>query len=229
MKIALIGYGQMGQMIEKVALAKGYTIVAKTSSELWDEEGILQADICIEFTHPDSVLHHINKLAQLGKNIVIGTTGWHDKIDQVNDIIERNQVGAVYSPNFSIGVQLMFQLLDQASQLMSPFKQYDVAGIEYHHNKKKDMPSGTGLEMSRIVEQNMGRSLNFSCVRCGSIPGTHTVLFDSPFDTISITHEARTREGFAVGAVQAAEWLQGKRGLYSFSECIKDILKGAAS
>lgn len=226
MKIALIGYGQMGKMIEAIALEKGYSIVARTSSTQWDEGGILQADVCIEFTRPECAVKHVERLASLGKNIVIGTTGWDNQIEEVRKIVEQSNIGLVYSPNFSIGVQLMFHLLQSAGQIFGPFKQYDVAGIEYHHNKKKDQPSGTALEMGRIVSQHAGRDMApFTSVRCGAIPGTHTLMFDSPFDTISITHEARTREGFALGAIQAAEWLNGKKGFYSFSTCIQDILE----
>lgn len=230
MKIALIGYGKMGKMIERAALDRGHTIVARMNSNPWDLEALQKADICIEFTHPESVIENIRKLAELKKNIVIGTTGWHDKAQLVRSIIEKQQVGALYSANFSIGVNLLLEILSHASKVINPFKEYDVAGIEVHHNKKKDSPSGTSLEIAKTVEKQMERvdKVHFSSVRCGSVPGIHTVLFDSPCDTITIAHEARNRDGFAEGAVQAAEWLKGKKGLYTFADCMQEIIEKRA-
>lgn len=227
MKIALIGYGKMGQMVEKAALSRGHSIVARMNSDQWDLDALQQADLCMEFTHPESVLNNIRRVAELKKELIIGTTGWHDKIEQVQSIVRENQMGALYSPNFSIGVNLLLEILTHASKIMNGFEEYDVAGIECHHNKKKDSPSGTALEIARTIEEQIERidQVPFSALRCGSIPGTHTVLFDSPYDTISITHEARSREGFARGAVQAAEWLRGKKGLYTFADCMQEIIQ----
>lgn len=227
MKIAIIGYGKMGQMIERAALSRGHTIVARISSSEWELQDLSKADLCIEFTRPDSVLENIQKIAKLKKSIVIGTTGWYDQIEQVRSIVNEKQIGALYSPNFSIGIHLFLHMIEQTSKLMNSFIEYDVAGIEYHHKGKKDSPSGTALEISKKIEVNMNRieKVPFSSVRCGSIPGTHTVIFDSPCDTISISHEARNREGFATGAVQAAEWLKGKQGLFTFSDYIMSIMQ----
>lgn len=227
MKIALIGYGQMGQMIEKAALVRGHSIVARINSHTWDEDALQMADICLEFTRPECVLENITKIAKAKKDVIIGTTGWDDKRELVRHIIEENKIGALYSPNFSIGVHLLLAILAHASQLIDAFDEYDVAGIEFHHNRKKDSPSGTGLEIAKTIEENMDRvkNLPFSSVRVGSIPGTHTVLFDSPCDTISITHEARNREGFAKGAVMGAEWLKGKSGFYTFNDCMQEIIQ----
>jgi 4-hydroxy-tetrahydrodipicolinate reductase len=231
MKIALIGYGKMGQMIEKTALGRGHSIVARITSNQWDMEALLNADICLEFTHPDCVLENIRKIAELKKEVIIGTTGWHDEMELVRSIVEEHQIGALYSPNFSIGVNLLLEILAHASKVMNAFEEYDVAGIDFHHNRKKDSPSGTSLEIARTIEENMERinKVPFSSIRCGSIPGTHTVLFDSLCDTISITHEARNREGFAQGAVQAAEWLRGRKGLYTFAECMQEIIQRRSS
>lgn len=231
MKIALIGYGKMGQMIEKAALGRGHSIVARITSNQWDREALLNADICLEFTHPECVLENITRIAELKKEIVIGTTGWHDEMELVRSIVEEHQIGALYSPNFSIGVNLLFEILAHASKVMNAFEEYDVAGIDFHHSRKKDIPSGTSLEIARTIEENMARinKVPFSSIRCGSIPGTHTVLFDSLCDTISITHEARNREGFAQGAVQAAEWLRGRKGLYAFAECMQEIIQRRSS
>lgn len=230
MKIALIGYGKMGRMIKKVSESRGHSIVACITSGQWDVEGILKADVCMEFTSPESVLDNIRRLAKLKKPIVIGTTGWNDNIECVRSLVEENQTAAVYSSNFSVGVNLMFEILEQASKIMNNYVQYDVAGIDYHHREKKDSPSGTAMEMARVVEENMERidRMPLSSIRCGSIPGIHTVLFDSLCDTISITHEARNREGFAQGAVQAAEWVLERKGLYTFSDCLRTLIQKVA-
>lgn len=226
MKIALIGYGKMGRMVEKSAQARGHEIVARINSGRWDAQAVKQADVCIEFTHPEAVVENIKKAAQLKKEIIIGTTGWYDQLATVESMVKEAQIGVLYSPNFSIGINLLLSMVEHAAQLLAKFNEYDAAGIEAHHQQKKDSPSGTALLIAKKVEENMPRieRLPFSSVRCGSIPGTHTVLFDSPCDTISITHTARNREGFADGAVQAAEWLKGRQGLYTFEECMQSIM-----
>lgn len=226
MKIALIGYGKMGRMVEKSAQERGHEIVARINSGVWDMQAVQQADVCIEFTHPEAALENIKKLAHLKKEIIIGTTGWYDQLATVEALVKEAKIGALYSPNFSIGVNLLLNIVEHASKLLDGFNEYDVAGIEAHHQQKKDSPSGTALQIAKKVEDNMQRidRMPFSSVRCGSIPGEHTVFFDSPCDTISITHTARNREGFAKGAVQAAEWLKGKQGLYTFDECVLSII-----
>lgn len=223
MKIALIGYGKMGRLIEQLALGMGHEIVGRFTSAPWDMPALQQADVCIEFTEPKSVLHNIKKLIECGKSIVVGTTGWHHQIDEVQKLLNGSQSGLLYSSNFSLGMNLFYEVLNQASKLFNLFPEYDVAGIEYHHKQKKDSPSGSAVNLSCLIEQNMPsvEPLSFSSVRCGTISGIHSILFDSPFDTITFTHEAKSREGFARGAIQAAEWLQGKRGLYTFDDCIK--------
>jgi len=227
MKIGLIGYGKMGRMVEQAALCRGHTVVARTSTTEWDIEALQKADICMEFTHPGCVIDNVRRLAELKKQIIIGTTGWHDKVDTVRSLVEENNIGAVYASNFSTGMQLMLNVLDYASQVINSFEEYDVAGIEHHHNQKKDAPSGAAMDITRVIEGNIERldKLPFASVRCGSIPGTHTILFDSPHDTLSITHQARNREGFAEGAVRAAEWLQGRKGLYTYADCMKEIIQ----
>lgn len=231
MKIALIGYGKMGQMIEKSALERGHAIVARIHSKAWDLAAVQQADVCIEFTHPAAAIENIKKLAGLKKDIVIGTTGWYDQLDLVKSIVETAQIGALYSPNYSIGVNLMLNMVDHAAKLMNAFEEYDVAGIEAHHKQKIDSPSGTAMLLAKTVEANMERigSMPISSIRCGSIPGTHQILFDAPCDMISITHTARSREGFASGALHAAEWLRGRKGLYTFAQCMQSIIEGRLS
>lgn len=225
MNIALIGYGKMGQMIEKAALSRGHAIVARITSAQWDLEALEHADLCMDFTHAGCVLENVRRVAEMKKELVIGTTGWDDQLELVRSIVKENHIGVLHSPNFSIGINLLLDILNHASKVINAFEEYDVAGIDYHHNEKKDRPSGTALKIAQTIEANMEREVPFTSVRCGSIPGIHTVLFDSPHDTISITHEARSREGFANGAVQAAEWLHGKKGLYTFADCLHGQVK----
>lgn len=226
MKIALVGYGKMGQIIEKLALSRGHSIVARLTSSNWDHTSLLDADTCMEFSHPQCVLENIYKIAKAKKQVIIGTTGWDDSMEQVRSIIEKNQIGALYSPNFSIGANALLKILEHAAVIMNAFKEYEVAGVDYHHKEKRDSPSGTAKVIAKVLEKSMSRinKVPFTSIRCGSIPGTHTILFDSPYDTISVTHEARNRNGFAQGAVLAAEWLQGKKGLYTFDRCIEEII-----
>lgn len=228
MKIALIGYGKMGQMIDKMALAAGHSVVARITSQSWDPAAIKSADVCIEFTSPESAIENIKRIAELKKNVIIGTTGWYDKLDVVQSIVKDSKIGLLYGSNFSVGIYLFMKMLNHASELMNAFEEYDIAEIEYHHNQKKDTPSGTAREIASMIEMNIDRidKLPLTSVRCGSIPGTHTILFDSPCDTISITHEARNREGFAKGTLLAAQWISGKTGLYTFDECMKEQVFG---
>ncbi len=228
MKIALIGYGKMGQMIEQCALKRGHQIIARISTPHWKEEEILSADVCLEFTRPDSVLENIRRIARLKKPLVIGTTGWDEHLETVASIMQSENCGAVYSSNFSLGMNLFKEIIDFTSRLFNRFQHYDVAGIEYHHRQKKDSPSGSAKALSQIIEHNMGHvdRVPFSSIRCGSIPGIHSIMLDSPFDSLTLTHEAKNREGFADGAVQAAEWVKDKKGLYTYSQCIQELIRG---
>lgn len=226
MKIGLIGYGKMGKMIEKEALLHHYEIVCVCDSIHWNFYDLAKADVCIEFTRPDAVLNNITKIAELKKNVVVGTTGWETDFKKIHQIVNQSKIGFLHSSNFSIGIHILLQLLEKASKIMNHFPQYDVAGVEYHHNQKKDSPSGTALEISSVIQDNMQRvdSLPFSSIRCGNIPGKHSVLFDSPTDSLLIQHEARNREGFAAGALLAANWMKDKTGIFSFKECMDELI-----
>jgi 4-hydroxy-tetrahydrodipicolinate reductase len=240
MKIALIGYGKMGKLIEEIALQREHKIVAKIhpSGALTsiDENSVKQADVCIDFSHPSYALDNIRTLAALNKNVVMGTTGWYEEIETVKKIVKEQDIGFLFSPNFSIGVLLFKKIVESAAILMNDFDEYDVAGFEMHHNQKVDSPSGTAKSLVYSLLNHIERKtmpvydivnrpiapheLHFPSLRCGSIPGTHTITFDSPADSITITHQARTRTGFATGAVVAAEWLADKKGFYSFDHII---------
>lgn len=207
LNLALIGYGKMGRMVETAALQRHHKLVSED-----------EADVCIDFTHPDSAVENIKRLSGKKKNIIMGTTGWYDRLPEVQKIIEENQTSLLYSANFSLGVNLFLQIVEEAAKKFLAHSHYSVGGIEMHHSEKKDAPSGTALS----IEKKVGKPVNFTSVRCGSIPGTHTLFFDSPVDVITLTHEARSREGFALGAVQAAEWLHGKKsGLYTMEDLFK--------
>lgn len=221
MKIALLGYGKMGRLIEQEAEKKGYAITAKGSRTLNAEE-IKGADIAIDFSHAACLLEHVELAGKLGKNLVIGTTGWEKSHHEVLCLLEKYKIGALYSPNFSLGVTLFNKIVEDACKLMQPLSQYDVAGLEMHHNAKQDAPSGTAKKLGEIIREHLGLTepLSFSSVRCGDIPGTHTVVFDSAVDTITLTHQARNREGFALGALTAAKWVLGKKGFYTLDDML---------
>jgi 4-hydroxy-tetrahydrodipicolinate reductase len=242
MKIALLGYGKMGRMIEEIALHKGHTILAKFgASQKITEQPIQSADVCIDFSHPSCVIDHIKLVSSLGKNLVVGTTGWLEQLEQVKGIVKDSKIGFLYAPNFSLGVHLFLKVVAEAALLIDRFEDYDIAVIESHHNKKADTPSGTAKAISDLLLKNIKRKttlvndqlqgqiapheLHVASIRYGSVPGTHSVMFDSPADTITLTHQARSREGFARGAVAAAEWLQGKHGFYT----IEDLISGGIS
>lgn len=227
-------------MIEQAALNKGYVIAAKIGPNCFDkiisEKSIVDADVCIDFTHPESALENIKKSATLGKNIVVGTTGWYDGLDEARKIVMENGVGLLYSPNFSLGVALFLEIISEAAALIAPFQTYDVGGFEIHHSQKADSPSGTARAiadrlLSKIpskkkaqftLREGLGKQdeLHFASARFGYNPGTHSVIFDSPADTITLTHAARNREGFAEGALKAAEWLQNKKGFYTLDNML---------
>jgi 4-hydroxy-tetrahydrodipicolinate reductase len=228
MKIALLGYGKMGRMVEEAALKRGHIISAKSIAEITPD-----ADICIDFSHPDAVMNNVKCAASIKKNIVIGTTGWDHIFQQVVDAVQQHQIGMLHSPNFSIGVYLFHLIVEQAAALVNQNDLYDVSGLEVHHSQKQDSPSGTALSLAKLLMSRIQRKtslitqlngpiqpheLHFPSVRCGYHPGTHTITFDSPADTITLSHSARNREGFALGAVMAAEWVQGKKGIYTFKD-----------
>ena len=218
----------MGRMVETAATSLGHEVVGCISSTNWDNTVILNADICIEFTSPHAAIDNISRAANLKKPIVVGTTGWYENLYLVEEIAKKHNIGILYAPNFSLGVHLLLNILSNAAALMNSFPEYDAAGFECHHNRKKDAPSGTAMAIASTMQSQMPRinPFPFSSLRCGSTPGTHTVVFDSPHDTITITHSARTQEGFAIGAVKAAEWLLGKKGLYTLENYMEEVIYG---
>ncbi len=249
MNIAIIGYGKMGHKIEEIAKEKGVAVKSiidpvnegATYKEI-DEESLKDVDVAIDFTHPDSAVENIKKVSALGKNIVVGTTGWYDQMSKVKRIIEKAGTGAIWSGNFSLGVNIFFRIVENAAKIMDKFEDYDAYVSEFHHNQKADSPSGTAVMIGNILTGTIKRKkkivtaelkrriepdeLHISSTRGGSIPGTHLVGFDSMADTIELKHVARGREGFALGAVLAAEFIKGKKGFFDIDSMMKNIIGG---
>ena len=238
MKIALIGYGKMGQEIEQViADSKAHEIVSvsfRKDSDSLDLNGIKKADVAIDFTSPEIVMDNIRQVSDLGVNMVVGTTGWYDQLSEVKKMVEEGDIGLIYGQNFSIGANAFFKIVDYASSLFAKYEQYDVYGQEVHHKGKKDSPSGTAKKLAEIIIKNSPNKtslqtdrldrqisdseLHFSSVRGGNNPGYHEITFDSMADEISLSHKARGRRGFAEGAIVASEFIKNKKGFYDFSD-----------
>ena len=249
MRIAITGYGKMGQITEQLAIEKGLEVVSTIDpgvpsakfKEL-DKENLRGADVAIDFTVPAIVLENIDNYIKYGINAVIGTTGWYEYLQEVKEKVEKSQIGLIWSGNFSIGVNLFFRIIKQSAGLMSKFSIYDVMGYEIHHNRKIDSPSGTMNMIGNILLENLknkkkivteklsrkisGEEIHLASVRGGSIPGTHVVAFDSEVDTIELKHTARSRKGLAVGAIKAAEWINGKKGFYNIEDMMNEIIGG---
>lgn len=231
MKIALIGYGKMGKMVHQLAEKAGDTVVTIVDSKNLlsspsIQRTICEADVCIDFTTPDTVLENIRILSSLKKDIVVGTTGWDDKLQEVKQLVNDAQIGLLYSPNFSIGIALFLNIIEKTAVLMAPFQQYELAGLEIHHSKKMDKPSGTAKAIeNRLHKINPQTAVNFTSIRVGEVPGTHSIIYDSPVDTITLTHAARTREGFAGGALSAAKWIKGRKGVFTLDDLVDNLLK----
>lgn len=241
MKIALIGYGKMGQEIANViADSNSHSIVSisyKNSTADLDKEGIKKADVAIDFTSPEIVVKTIKEVAALRTNLVIGTTGWYDKLNEVKAVAKDSGIGLIYGQNFSIGANMFFQIVSFASELAARFGTYDIYGFEIHHKGKKDSPSGTARKLTEVIRkanpakkteqfdrvnrQIHGEELHFASIRGGFNPGYHEVVLDSMADEIRLVHAARGRRGFAEGAVLAAEFIKGKKGFYSVEDMFK--------
>ncbi len=224
MKLALLGYGKMGHMIEQAATREGLEIICVIDPVAGSRGKLTDADVCVDFSEPDAVIPNIKTAAASRVSMVVGTTGWYNRLDEARQIVEAGEIGFVYGSNFSVGVNLMFKLAAHASEMFNHFDLHDPFIEEAHHKFKKDAPSGTALSLKRIVEQEYGREVPTSSTRAGHFPGKHTLGFDSEADTLEITHTARTRAGFADGAVIAARWIAGRKGFYEFSEIIDEQL-----
>lgn len=247
MRLSIIGYGKMGQLIEQCATQRNLEVVStidpfhpQATHKEFNESSMKDVDVCICFSQPDAAIKNIEDACQWKKHVVIGTTGWTDEMPRIKELVNQSNIGLVYSSNFSIGVNIFFKIIEQASQILNKFDVYDILGYEAHHNRKLDSPSGTAITIGNILLDNIDRKkslvdekldrkiepdeLHFASMRGGSIPGTHSVLFDSEFDTIELKHTARNRLGFATGAVIAAEWVADKKGLFTEQDMMNQLL-----
>jgi 4-hydroxy-tetrahydrodipicolinate reductase len=220
MKLAIIGYGKMGRLIEQLAPEYGCTIHARI--DIGDDfQQAVGADAAVEFTVPDAVAANVEALASIGIPVVVGTTGWLAQMDRVRAVVEHHGTALVWSPNFSIGVNVFSRLVREAARLMASEPQYGAWAWEIHHHTKKDAPSGTLLKLvQNMKDAGYQRPIDTSSNRAGAHPGTHEIGFDSAADTIMLRHSARSREGFARGALKAAQWVVGKKGVFEFSEIL---------
>jgi len=230
MKIALIGYGAMGQLVAKLAGEKGHEITttididAATKSVEELKAAFEGCDVAIDFSIADAVPKNAEACARAGVPLVVGTTGWHAALDHVKNVVSEHDGALIYGANFSIGVQLFYRIAAAAADLFRNLDSYDAFIEEAHHKRKRDAPSGTALQLGEIVAQHFERDVPISSTRGGYIPGTHRLSFDSNADHITVEHVARSREGFAAGALMAAEWIVGREGVYEFSEVFDEIL-----
>ena len=219
-KLAIVGYGKMGRMIEALAPEYRFSVSARIDVDDY-MKGARGADVAIEFSTPEAVVGNIEKLAALGVPVVVGTTGWLAEMDRVRAAVEAQGTGLVWSPNFSIGVNVFSRLVKEAAKLLADEAQYGAWAWEIHHHTKKDAPSGTLLKLVRdMKDAGYERAIDTGSNRAGAHPGTHEVGFDSAADTITLRHAARSREGFARGALKAAQWVVGKKGVFEFGEVL---------
>ena len=236
MNIALIGYGKMGKAIEETALQRGHTILLKIdvdNADQFTKANLDKADVAIEFTGPHSAFENVKKLMQFGTRTVCGSTGWLEKIEEIKNDCKKNNTAFIYASNFSVGVNIFFEVNKRLAALMNAHEDYEIQLTEIHHTEKKDAPSGTAITLAEQVLENIPRKKNWVnhisdnpeeleilSERIDPAAGTHKVKYSSGIDDIEIIHTAHTRKGFALGAVLAAEFLKGKKGIYN----MRDVL-----
>ena len=230
MKIALLGYGKMGKTIEKLAKERGHEIVLKISEDI-ETADLQKADVAIDFSVPDAAFKNITTCFEKQVPVVSGTTGWLEHYSEAVELCKKNNAAFIYASNFSLGVNLFFELNRNLAKLMKNFPEYDVAIEEIHHTQKLDAPSGTAITLAEQIIENSAKKgwklgsaheneIPVAARRIENVPGTHTISYNSTVDSIKIEHIAHSRDGFALGAIIAAEWLQHKNGVYS----MKDVL-----
>jgi 4-hydroxy-tetrahydrodipicolinate reductase len=232
MKLALIGYGAMGRLVASLAGAAGDEIGLTVTSRAASQNAAQLAtslgghDVAIDFSVGPAVLRNIEACALAAVPLVEGTTGWQDNEAEARRIIEERSGALVYGANFSVGVNVFYKIVSHAARLMSKLDQYQAFIEEEHHSRKRDAPSGTALKLKALMTEHTEGEIPIASVRAGHIPGTHRVGFDSAADQIMLTHMARSREGFAAGALLAARWIAGRKGVFEFSEVIDEIIRG---
>lgn len=220
MKVVISGYGKMGRMVEKVLLERNIECAGKSEDITAFDKSLARECVCIDFTVPDAFRSNYRFLAENFKAVVVGTTGWNDIKDDVTAYFEKCGTPMIYASNFSIGVNVFFAVADYVSSLLAKAGGYSPYIVEKHHCHKLDAPSGTAKSLGGVIGRNMGTEVDIQSVRCGEIPGIHTVGFEGHNDRITMTHEAFSREGFALGAVEAAVRTETLKGVHEFREVI---------
>jgi 4-hydroxy-tetrahydrodipicolinate reductase len=228
--LAIVGCGKMGRLIEQLAPAHGFEVRAKfdgrnnARAQALSHETLRGVDVAVDFTAPNAAPENIRRLAVLGINAVVGTTGWSEQLPSVREAVEQGKTGLVWAPNFSVGVNLFIQAVTHAAALFAKHSEYEGWGWEIHHSEKKDAPSGTLKKLAEEMRAaGYARPISLSASRAGAHPGTHEIGFDSPADTITLQHTARSRDGFARGALRAARWINGKQGVFEFREILGEL------
>jgi len=235
-RLALVGYGRMGRLVEQLAPGHGFEVALRLDSRanaggagITPEtfQGINQGiDVAVDFSSAAAVPDNAERIAALGVPLVVGTTGWAGELPRVREAVERHGAGLLYGANFSVGVQVFYRLAEAAARLLASETAYDAWAYEIHHKMKKDAPSGTLLQLKKVMEAaGYGRPIDVASNRAGAIPGTHQIGFDSEADTILLEHRTRSRAGFAHGALRAARWMIGRRGIYEFSQVWEEIVR----
>lgn len=230
MKIALIGYGVMGKLIRRLAEEKGHEVAViiddadagLSASELAEKLG--GSEVAIDFTTAEAVRRNVESCVAAGVPLVEGTTGWNERRAEIEQIVREGNGAMVFGANFSIGVNLFYRIADFTAELFTRFPEYEAFIEEQHHSRKKDAPSGTAIRIKEVVSRHVETG-DIAATRAGNIPGTHCVGFDGPADQVLLKHTARSREGFAIGAIMAAEWIEGKRGFFDFAEVLSQVLR----
>ena len=228
--LALLGYGNMGRLLEQLAPEFGFAVALKLDEfNNVDGAGITAEHfrdirVAVDFSIPSVVADNAEKVSRLGINLVVGTTGWLEELQRVRAAVERGETGLVYGANFSVGVQAFYGIVEAAAEILANEDSYDAWAYEVHHKMKKDAPSGTMLRLQELMERSgYQRPIDVASNRVGAVPGTHEIGFDSEADTIRLVHSARSRVGFARGALRAARWILGKTGVYEFSSVWREM------
>lgn len=226
MNFVLVGHGKTGSLVAEIARERGHSVRVVELEEneggaALTKESLTGVDAVIDFTTPEAVIRNIEACARAGASIVVGTTGWYNEIPRVQQLVNQADIGFVFASNFSVGVNLFFQIVRTAAAALK--HGYTGSLMERHHVHKKDAPSGTAVTLQQIIEQSGGAKLEITSVREGETVGMHVMMLDSPADSILLTHDAKSRRGFAEGAVRAAEWITGKQGFYEFKDIFDQL------
>ena len=221
-RIALIGYGKMGRALRTMAVERGWTVAGVVERNQGGLSALVGADVAIEFTTPAAAIDNIRIALEAGTPIVVGTTGWYDQLPAITKEVETREGAMLWAPNFSLGALVLRHLVEEAGRRLRDVAEVDARIVETHHAAKRDAPSGTAIAVAAAGEAAFGRPMPITSIRLGSVPGTHEALFDAPFEQIRLEHTVRDRRVFAAGALLAAEWLIGRRGVFTLDDVLKE-------